>query len=935
MLFRVLGAGEFPVPLVAAKPRLVALLLLTSGNRPVPLDTLVDEVWPQDPPTSAVANLRTYLSQLRKLFPGRIGSGTGGYRFEVRAGELDLAVFTTLVAAGRAAAVEQPVAARSSLAAALGLWRGQPFAGEPAGPVLQARAAATRDDYLAAVELYSELLLRDGDPAAARTLLTKVVHEHPLRERLRSLLVLALYRCGDRAGALVAYHEARTALATDLGIDPGPELAAVYQSVLRLDRRPLNAPAGLAAPFQLPPAVADFVGREPEMARLVELLRRREPVPGAGLTVVLSGMAGIGKSALAARVAHEVAELFPDGCLYADLQRTDGTATPLDHVLGRFLRALGVPGETLPRDQQERVDQLRSVLTGRRVLILADNAAEAAQVRQLIPGPGSVLLVTSRALLTVPGAHQMELRPLGTKAGVALLERIAGAAAVAAEPEAAAALTELCGGLPLGIRAVGMRSASMPGPALAKLVARLSDEHQRLDRLTIGDLDVRASLALSYRRLDPAALALLRTMSLLPLRTFAPWLLAALAGISEPEAFGLAEQLCDAQVLTRAGEERYALHDLVRLSAGELPGPPAGELAAAAGQVFLAAALTANQRLPGRPMTLPAPTSPTARAGAAPVEWFENELDGIRTLVPRLAGSGQVDLAARLAIATVNFCVLRGRVDDWAATHDVIPADAVASPATAALLALSMGSLHRFRDDNRTALPELRRSYELFRALHDAAGMAEAALGWSVASRQLGRLDEALAAYDRAARLLPVLADTPATGYIHLAFRQPISPSPEEESAALSRALRIFEATHDAWGGAEAHTFLAAAYRQRQQPATAARHARAAVIAYTELRDEMQLTVAEIVLAEAYLELGSIEHARALAAQCLARAARLGHRWGVASAGRVAGRIELIEGRPAAAVLLLTAAEAGYREMGLTQAAEMTRSLLEQAGQDH
>ncbi|MDP9795731.1 DNA-binding SARP family transcriptional activator [Catenuloplanes nepalensis] len=939
MLFRVLGATELPAPVMAAKPRLVALLLLTAGNRPVPLGTLVDEVWPRNPPTSAVANIRTYLSRLRALFPGRITSGTGGYLFEVAAGELDLAEFTALVAAGRSAAPGRPEAARESLAAALRLWRGQPFAGEPAGPVLQARAAAAQDDHLAAVELYSELLLQNGDPAAAQTLLRRMVHEYPLRERLRSLLVLALYRGGDPAAALTAYQDARTALAAELGIDPGPELAAVHRSVLRRDRRLLSTgpggPDGVVAPFQLPPVVADFVGREPEIAHLAKLLRRREPVPGAGLTAVLGGMAGVGKSTLAVRVAHEVAELFPDGCLYADLQRTDGTATPLPQVLGRFLRAMGVPGESLPHDQQERADQFRTLLAGRRVLIVADNATEAGQVRALMPGPGSALLVTSRALLTVPGAHLLQLRPLSRDAGVALLERIAGGDAVAAEPEAAAALAELCGGLPLSIRAAAIRSASLPGPALGQLVARLSDEHQRLDRLSIGDLDVRASLALSYRRLDPAALALLRAMSLLPMRTFAPWLPAALAGIGEPEAFALTERLCDAQVLTRAGAERYALHDLVRLSAAELPGPPAGELVAAAARVFLAAALTANRRLPGRPMTLPAPAAPDARAGATPVEWFESELDGIRALVPLLAGTGQLDLAARLATATVNFCVLRGRIDDWAATHDVIPDDAVLSPATAALLALSVGSLHRFRDDNRAALPRLRRSYELFRALRDAPGMAEAALGWSVAAQQLGRLDEALAAYDRAAELLPVLGGTPATGYVHLAFRQPISPSPEEESAALGRALEIFEATHEAWGAAEVHTFLAAGYRARQRAASAARHARAAVLAYTELRDETQLTVAEIVLADAYLELGSIDHARALAARCLARATRLGHRWGVASARRTAGRIELLDGRPAAAAELLTAAEAGFREMGFTRAAELTRSLLERASGTH
>ncbi|MFI1990923.1 BTAD domain-containing putative transcriptional regulator [Actinoplanes sp. NPDC020271] len=936
MLFRVLGptelrSGAGPVRM-AAKPRLVALLLLTSGGRVVSLDNVIDEVWAQRPPASALANVRTYISQLRRLLPGRIEAEPGGYRFAVAAGELDLAEFSALVAAGRARAADRPAEARDRLGQALSLWRGQPFEGEPIGPVLQARAAAAQDDYLAAVETYCELLLRAGDTGAARTLLRATVREHPLRERLRSLLVLAIYQSGDPAGALAAYQEARAALAAELGIDPGPELAALHRAVLRHDDRLLAGEhSRLGVPFQLPPSVADFVGREAEIEHLKRLLRHREPVPGAGLTAVLTGMAGTGKSTLAVRVGHEVAGSFPDGCLYAGLQESDGTPVPPSRVLGGFLRALGVPQEGLAPAGVERAAQLRSLLAGRRVLIVADDAVDAEQVRQLMPGPGSALLVTSRAVLTVPGAHLMELRPLDTAAGVALLDRIAGRDAVAAEPEAAAALAELCGGLPLGIRAVGVRSAAWPALSLARLAARLSDEHQRLDRLTVGDIDLRASLALSYRRLRPEALSLLRMMSILPMRTFSPWLPAALLGIGEPGAHHLAEQLCEAQVLSRTGDERYAMHDLVRLSASEQAGPPAEELVAAAGRVYLAAALSANRRLPGRPMALPAPTTAVVEASAAPVEWFETELEGIRALIPLLIRHGHVDLAARLATATVNFCVLRGRVDDWAATHEAIPAGAELTPATAALLALSVGSLQRFRDDNATALPHLRRAYHLYDELGDAAGMAGAALGWSVAAQQLGRLPEALAAYDRAVRQVAVLDGTPTPGYVHLAFRRPISSTPEEESAALHRALEIFEAAHDTWGGAEAHTFLAEDYRRRQLPAVAARHARAAVHTYAELRDQMQLTVAEIVLANVYLELGSVEHARALAEQCLARALAAGHRWGVASARRAAGRIELIKGRPAAAVPLLTAAEAGYREMGLVNAAEQTRSLLREA----
>ncbi|GAB7045956.1 AfsR/SARP family transcriptional regulator [Catenuloplanes indicus] len=931
MLFRVLGPAGFsdgtrPVRIEAGKPRLIALLLMTSGNRVVTTEALVDEVWRGRPPASAPANVRTYLSRLRRLLPGRVTATPAGYRFEVAPGELDLTEFTALVAAARARSTREPEAARADLRAALALWRGEPFAGEAAGPVLEARAAAARDDYLSAVELYSELLMRGGEPGAAQALLRDCIREHPLRERLRSLYVLATYRNGDPAGALGAYRETRTVLAAELGIDPGPELVAVHRAVLRRDPG-LRTAERLAAPFQLPPVVADFTAREPELAHLIRLLRQEPDVPGTGVTVMIGGMAGVGKSALAVRAAHAVAGAFPDGCLVADLDPPGA-----GRVLGHLLRSLGVPAEMLPHDVPERAAHLRSVLAGRRVLILAENATDAGTVRHLLPGPGSALLVTGRTALAVPGAHRVPLLPLDVEAGTALLARIAGPGVVAADPAAAAAIAGLCGGLPLGIRAIGTRVAATPDVSLRRIAARLADRDQRLDRMTYGDADVRASLALSLDRLAPAPLTLLRAVSALPVRTFASWLPAALLGVAEADAYTLAERLCDAQLLTRVSDERYAVHDLVRLSAVERPGPPVAELVTAAGTAYLRAALSANLRLPGRPLALPAPTTALAEAAAAPAEWFESELETIGALVPRLAEAGEAELAARLATATVNFCVVRGRIGDWAATHDAIPADAALTPATRALLWLSLGSLHRFRDDNPGALPYLRRAYRLYTALGDAAGTAGAALGWCVAAQQLGRTRVALAAYDRAARLLPALGGTPAAGYVHLAFRQPVNPSPEGETAALHRALTVFEAGRDAWGSAEAHTFLADGYLRRGLTAVAARHARAAVAGYTALRDEMQLTVAETVLTGIHLELGLHDHARTLAGRCLDRATRIGHRWGIASAQRSAGHLELLSGRPAAAIPLLTAAHAGFTEMGLTRSATITAGLLERAG---
>lgn len=831
--------------MAAAKPRVVALLLIANTNRPVSVEMLVDEVWPARPPASAVSNIRTYLHQLRRLMPGRISAGPAGYRFAAGAGTVDLAEFAKLTAAGRADAHGRPQAAATALREALGLWRGRPFEGEPVGPALQARAVAEQDEYLGAIELYGELLLRVGDAAAAQSLLRDAVRDHPLRERLRTLLLLAVYRSGDPAGALAGYEDARTTLAAELGIDPGPEPVMLHRAVLRRDDRLMitDSDGGLRAvvPFQAPPTVADFVGRDDEVARLVAVLTQKDAgAIGSCATAVVGGMAGVGKTTLAARVAYEIADAFPDGCLYADLRQPDGAAVPSGRILGRFLRALRVPGESVPADTAERAALFRSVLAERRVLVLADNAADEDQVRPLTPAAGGALLVTSRRLLTLPGAALVDLPPLSTETGVTLLARVAGQVSVAAEPDAAAELVRLCGGLPLGIRAIGIRLATGTGPSLAAAVARLTDERRRLDHLSVGDIDIRASLAISYRRLRPDALALLRTMSVVPARTFAPWLPAALLGIDEPQALALAELLCDAQVLVRTGEGRFGLHDLVRISAAEHA--PAAPLIEAA-RLLLEAALTANLRLPARPMPLPHPQTPVPAAAATPVEWFESEIDGIRTLIPALVARGQADLAARLAVATANFCVLGARTDEWAATHEAVPADAALSAPTSAALALSIGSLHRFRDDNEGALPYLRRSYREFRRLGDVAGMAVAALGWCVAELLLGRLRVARAAYRRAQQLAPRLAGTPVAGYIHLTGRMPLSETPDDELAAMSAALEIFEATRETWGRAEAQTFLAHTYRLRRRLALEAEHARSAVIGYTQLRDEMQLTV--------------------------------------------------------------------------------------------
>jgi hypothetical protein len=416
--------------------------------------------------------------------------------------------------------------------------------------------------------------------------LTGLVAVDPLREQFRGQLMLTLYRCGRQADALASYQDYRHSLADELGIDPGRELQDLHKAILAADAS-LNPPAtelritggrpsAEPLPARLPPDVADFTGRDREAAQVTALLRSRADNGSRRLACVIGGMAGLGKTALAIHVGHLLRSSYPDGQIYVDLRGAGPQPADPADLLGTLLRALGLETAAIPASMAERVQLYRSRLAGRRVLVLLDNAASEQQVRPLLPdSPTCAAMVTSRArLAALEGVPLIDLDVLEHVQALELLAKIVGASRVAAEPEAAVRIVQLCGHLPLGVRIAGARLTAKPHWRLARLADRLSSQRRRLDELRIADLEVRASVALSLQGLGEPARRAFRLLALLDVPRFAIWTAAVLLDVTLATARELLEQLVDARLLDvvqvdGASQARYFFHDLVRALALE------------------------------------------------------------------------------------------------------------------------------------------------------------------------------------------------------------------------------------------------------------------------------------------------------------------------------------------------------------------------------
>jgi DNA-binding SARP family transcriptional activator len=604
MWFGVLGplqvvAGDPGQPDVVSAARLRALLavLLWRSNEPVAIDELAELVWDGAPPGGAPEATRALVMRLRRRLDrraaARIVTRAPGYAIEAADDELDASLFETLTRqAGAAAGSGQWARAARTGAEALQLWRGTPLTDIPS-QTLRDQWVPTLDRlHMQALGWRAEGYLREGHHEQLIPDLRDLTARYPLQERFHGQLMLALARSGRQAEALAAYQHLSSVLVSELGAEPGTELRALHQQILRAGHAPADSPpaASLAGPGpegttrrrivgglvprQLPAVVAGFTGRAGEQAALLRILdQASRGTPGSVVVSAIGGPPGVGKTALAIHCAHQVAARFEDGQLYVNLRGFDPVgppAAPAEAIRG-FLDALGVPPEQIPPGLDAQAGLYRSLLSGKRMLIVLDNARDERQVRPLLPGsPGCPVIITSRrtlaGLAVSNGARPITLDVLTTTEARQLLAARLGAERVAAEPGAVTELAGQCGCLPLALAVAAAHAAFRPEIPVAALVAELSDTASRLDALDTGDpaASVRTVFSWSYTELTAAAARMFRLLGLHPGPDITAMAAGSLAACSSAAARRMLAELTDAHLLTECRHGRYTCHDLLR-----------------------------------------------------------------------------------------------------------------------------------------------------------------------------------------------------------------------------------------------------------------------------------------------------------------------------------------------------------------------------------
>jgi DNA-binding SARP family transcriptional activator/tetratricopeptide (TPR) repeat protein len=728
------------------------------ANRVISRGELVDAVWGQDPPASAEGGIYTYVAGLRRVIepnrslrgPGRVLVSSGaGYVLHLVPGQPDAVAFEQdLGRAPHRRKAGEAVGAVSALNSALSLWRGIAFAGVP-GPFAETERVRLGELHSAAAEERADVLLAVGRHEEVVPDLTAMVADHPLRERMRGLLMVALYRCGRQAEALRVYAEGRRVLAEELGIDPGSDLSRIHQQVLTSDPA-LSVPNGLAirgaggsapsdedagagtgpapdggqrrprpedrttpVPAQLPLDATGFSGRREELSMLRAMLpaepgQQDSSQQDSGQTVpivVLSGTAGTGKTALAIRFGHQVAKRFPGGQLYVNLRGLDPATPPMEpaEALRLFLDALGVPPYRIPADTEGRSALFRSLLDDRRMLIVLDNARNVAQVRPLLPGaPGSLVVVTTRneltGLVAAEGAVPLTLDVLGDVEAHEMLARRLGRARVAAEPRAADEIIAACARLPLALSIAVGRAAGRPKRPLTELAAELHDARGRLDALEAGDAvtNVRAVLSWSYDQLSEPAARMFRLLGVHPGPDISLSAAASLAGMPRAAAGAALRELVRTHMVAEYLPARFTFHDLLRAYAADQAErhDPEPERRAAAHRVldhYLHTAMAASNRFsPFRSALQLAGPQP----GVLPADvtdkdqamaWFDAEVPVLLALIAFADASDFDTHAWQIPWTLGPFFNRRGRWQDYIATQRIALAAATRLNDTLAL----------------------------------------------------------------------------------------------------------------------------------------------------------------------------------------------------------------------------------------------------------
>jgi DNA-binding SARP family transcriptional activator/tetratricopeptide (TPR) repeat protein len=852
----------------------LALLALNPG-RPVHRASIIDAIWGEAPAPSAVSMIQSYVSRLRDALgtqtrePGRrdglLTSAGESYLLQLRAEQLDALEFAGLAARARQKAAAGDAAGACELfARALGLWRGEAAAdvgllrGHPA-------VAALARQRTAVVLEYAQVAAGAGWHGRVLEPLRALADREPLDERAAARLMIALGATGQQAAALRVFEDARARLDAELGVTPGPELSGALLHILRREtqsaprdgttaashvdtagpagpeRAPVRAvpprqtsgnprnpgpgrggpPAGVL-PRQLPSAVRHFAGRETELKALWEVLDQAGDRPGAVVISAIGGMAGVGKTALAVHWAQQAAGRFPDGQLFVDLRGVSPDGEPADpaRVIGWFLASLGVPATGVPADPQAQAALLRSVLADKRMLIVLDNAADADQVRPLLPGsPGCLVLVTSRSRLTglavSGGATVLDLDVLGTHEATELLARRLGRGRLAAEPTAAVELVALCGRLPLALAITAARAGARPGFSLAELAAELRDEADRLDALDTGEpaSSVRQVFSWSYRQLSDPAARMFRLLGVHPGPDISAPAAASLAGVSPAAARHALAELTGAHLLAEPSPGRYAVHDLLRAYAAELayatdPEPHRHDALGRTLDHYLHTAYTANGLL--SPLRSPIALEP-GRAGFIPERlddrdqargWFEAENQVLASAIAKAADNGFDVHVWQLVWTMADYLDWCGRWQERAALAQ-----------TAVAAATRLG---------------------------DAAAQA-------VTHRGLAAISAKLAEYDQA-------------------------------RAHLDACIGFYQQVGDSAGEARAHQTLSWIAEHQDRHADALRHAQQALSLFTDTDDRAGQASALNAVGWGHILVGEYEQGRAFCREALAWHREIGNR---------------------------------------------------------
>ncbi|BBH67850.1 SARP family transcriptional regulator [Actinoplanes sp. OR16] len=773
-------------------------LLALNANRQVSVDRLVDAVWDEDAPSTARGQIQICVSRLRRALktaglPDRITTRPPGYALRIEDGELDLQVFESLVTEGLAAAKHEDTKADAvrALEQALAIFAGEPLADIDCR-LLRSVAMRLEERRLGATEEYIDLQLQLGRHHEVIDDLMSLVAEHPLRGRLRALQMTALHHAGRQADALATFQEARRELIDKIGVEPGAELRQLQMEILTSDTdgAPEDLPAApdpVLVPRLLPPDIADFTNRTETVAEVRDLVRAAGSDDGSATPVIvaISGKGGVGKTRFALRTAHELAAQFPDGQLYAEVRDSDGRPVSPERVLGRFLRALGVPGSAIPDEIDECVALYRDRLAGRRVMVLLDDATDEAQILPLLPGSGRCLvMVTSRTRLGgLSGAHRIHLDVFQPGSAVALLERLLGHERVVAEPTYALELVNQCGGLPLALRVAAARLNARPHWPIGRLVERLRDEKHRLDGLAYAGSDIRSSINVSFEDLDDDGRLLLARLTLCETAEFPDWVAGPLLDWDVDTAADVLDSLVDAQLLDvvrTAGGTRYRLHELIRMFARErLATDPTAERLAAlrrliAGWLFLSD--EAHRRAYGGNYTLIHGGSPRRELSAGlvdriladPMQWLDDERTSLLTVIGQAADIGDHESCWDLALSMSTLFEARSYFRDWRDTVEVaLPAVLRAGNRRGeAAMLYSDGTLQMNQHRLDSAGARLAAAHQIFADLGDPHGAALALRNLAWLDQAHGRMDAALDKYGEAITALESAGDRAGAAHV-------------------------------------------------------------------------------------------------------------------------------------------------------------------------